>query len=144
MDVAYYQEKLDSSPRTRRYFQLCRPPHHALRLFSAHAEVFPGALDPDGVARPLLRARGGISRHIHHMGPPVTSSPRTRRYFQITTTIVARRMLFSAHAEVFRVTAGLAHARTALLRARGGISQTAHDVTAIYASSPRTRRYFLV
>ena len=52
------------------------------------------------------------------------SSPRTRRYFLITTRSTPYCCLFSAHAEVFpyRRTRGLS--LWTLLRARGGISRS--------------------
>ncbi len=61
MDVAYYQEKLDSSPRTRRYFLRHADGGAWRELFSAHAEVFPSPVLIVATHAALLRARGGIS-----------------------------------------------------------------------------------
>ena len=50
-----------SSPRTRRYFRQHRPNGRRVRLFSAHAEVFPKFMQSLTGQHALLRARGGIS-----------------------------------------------------------------------------------
>ena len=72
------------------------------------------------------------------------SSPHTRRYFQARALLTRLRGLFSAHAEVFPAGAGPAGPRGPLLRTRGGISLG--DLAALVqpASSPHTRRYFLL
>ena len=111
-----------SSPRTRRYFlgSLCGASDSA--LFSAHAEVFPTGGAGTTYKYPLLRARGGISYAGNSRKPVATSSPRTRRYFQVQSDGATVDRLFSAHAEVFPYVAR-------------------HD-GARRRSSPRTRRYF--
>ncbi|KXU17036.1 hypothetical protein WM41_2275 [Corynebacterium simulans] len=50
--------------------------------------------------------------------------------------------LFSAHAEVFPIDGVQADLNAALLRARGGISQSTTVDRLSTSSSPRTRRYF--
>ena len=90
-----------SSPRTRRYFRLLRPPQGDRFLFSAHAEVFPRPSVCCRSSGPLLRARGGISKPgvLSYTSP--NSSPRTRRYFRYLGRRQRPLKLFSAHAEVF-------------------------------------------
>ena len=51
----------DSSPHTRRYFQVMKPVEPRRTLFSAHAEVFPIDGHKGFVSITLLRTRGGIS-----------------------------------------------------------------------------------
>ena len=72
--------------------------------------------------KPLLRARGGISTGFGEDADAEVSSPRTRRYFRLEKPTAHEDMLFSAHAEVFLAEALEVSRRTALLRARGGIS----------------------
>ena len=93
--------KVDSSPRTRRYFHRQDRSWLSDRLFSAHAEVFPHAsfFQPAGYA--LLRARGGISNDEILAQHEKRSSPRTRRYFLGFYESFQDVELFSAHAEVF-------------------------------------------
>ena len=132
----------DSSPRTRRYFLSQLADALLEVLFSAHAEVFPS---PVKSARPkftLLRARGGISYQEQGGEFSPVSSPRTRRYFRGTPRHRPRYYLFSAHAEVFPHCLWLGSAKTALLRARGGISSKPPHKHPPCPSSPRTRRYF--
>ncbi len=50
-----------SSPRTRRYFRRLTSDIVRIKLFSAHAEVFPFTTRPTDYYATLLRARGGIS-----------------------------------------------------------------------------------
>ena len=58
-------------------------------LFSAHAEVFPGAGDRMDLRRALLRARGGISGAATRPTRKCFSSPRTRRYFRAPAVYLA-------------------------------------------------------
>ena len=51
----------DSSPHTRRYFHITLPQVQRSALFSAHAEVFPPALNLHSSCGTLFRPRGGIS-----------------------------------------------------------------------------------
>ena len=132
----------DSSPRTRRYFQVRRAPKGPRSLFSAHAEVFPMMRFTMRLCRTLLRARGGISAGPHPRHHPDISSPRTRRYFRYRRARGRPRPLFSAHAEVFPARQGRVPARRPLLRARGGISPLCRGPKRWWISSPRTRRYF--
>ena len=90
-----------SSPRTRRYFQHGCKHQQCIRLFSAHAEVFPAAIASVACCWALLRARGGISLSRSSSSYSSFSSPRTRRYFQSRPKPNPCRCLFSAHAEVF-------------------------------------------
>ncbi len=71
-----------SSPRTRRYFHGGTRRRRGIRLFSAHAEVFPALAENCSLVGTLLRARGGISLGKLTVKPPALSSPRTRRYFR--------------------------------------------------------------
>ena len=132
-----------SSPRTRRYFIHIRIICRLLRLFSAHAEVFPRMLACDSSCLTLLRARGGISNSREASAHYQVSSPRTRRYFPEQKGGRASERLFSAHAEVFPPPLSMAIIGISLLRARGGISRTGTPANIYPGSSPRTRRYFL-
>ena len=131
-----------SSPRTRRYFPSTARYFLQLRLFSAHAEVFPQPKTIYAAREALLRARGGISDGLDGAKAAMDSSPRTRRYFQIPCLAVVVVDLFSAHAEVFPSYETHAATTVSLLRARGGISDKAAPFTLSAYSSPRTRRYF--
>ena len=111
-------------------------------LFSAHAEVFPGAPAKAAAGPALLRARGGISWGTSRTGRTGRSSPRTRRYFQGSSPWWLPSWLFSAHAEVFPTPVAPCDHPDSLLRARGGISPRVSASTAPAPSSPRTRRYF--
>ena len=135
------RSSLDSSPRTRRYFQRLSAGVLLFGLFSAHAEVFPYSPEVVGQAQALLRARGGISSTHENNLTPKVSSPRTRRYFHDEGHHCESGRLFSAHAEVFPIMAGTFGPSRSLLRARGGISM---NVWAAWYddSSPRTQRYF--
>ena len=70
------------------------------------------------------------------------SSPRTRRYFLPSLRMQMKQTLFSAHAEVFPTRRASSTWRSALLRARGGISNVSWLQMERNVSSPRTRRYF--
>ena len=131
-----------SSPRTRRYFPMFSQGLVNIRLFSAHAEVFPVVGVVAELLQALLRARGGISRVTSKVPSITFSSPRTRRYFQNCSLLFFLFQLFSAHAEVFPLRKARCVWRNSLLRARGGISETRTFITPTSASSPRTRRYF--
>ena len=131
-----------SSPRMRRYFQPPSGSATALRLFSAHAEVFPtpGLLQVG--TGTLLRACGGISINISPDESPAHSSPRMRRYFHRPRAAPIAHHLFSAHAEVFPPERTRAGGIPTLLRACGGISIPCSLVGHKDSSSPRMRRYF--
>ena len=131
-----------SSPHTLRYFLVCVLFPKCQVLFSAHAEVFPTPLPSDSPRRTLLRTRGGISNIAETVRVAECSSPHTRRYFQLLSNMLAMRMLFSAHAEVFPVLAAVQRAALSLLRTRGGISDTDLGQSVTLPSSPHTRRYF--
>ena len=136
--------RICSSPRTRRYFLLNRSARFANVLFSAHAEVFPIAVDGSDLSFALLRARGGISGEGAHPSRQRLSSPRTRRYFLADLVDGQQGQLFSAHAEVFPHRAKNPAFQASLLRARGGISTLERLSDNAIPSSPRTRRYFPV
>ena len=131
-----------SSPRTRRYFHGPHGRRAHLRLFSAHAEVFPSTSPVGSAPAALLRARGGIS--VYDAGTPgeCASSPRTRRYFRCQVASQFCECLFSAHAEVFPIGTVVMDSEGPLLRARGGISLCGRVLELCRISSPRTRRYF--
>ena len=74
-----------------------------MRLFSAHAEVFPLILRLPVPSSALLRARGGISIVRTGRAMIELSSPRTRRYFLDPFDVYFTYKLFSAHAEVFPI-----------------------------------------
>ncbi|HAT1548817.1 TPA: hypothetical protein I8X58_001906 [Corynebacterium striatum] len=136
------KHKINSSPRTRRYFLRQRLRAAGQRLFSAHAEVFPLTSGVYYYRLALLRARGGISiDHLKHYSND-DSSPRTRRYFHLPPVFTTTGLLFSAHAEVFPIPTAFTAAAPALLRARGGISLEKLPGLIPLDSSPRTRRYF--
>ena len=134
----------NSSPHTRRYFQPSFTPTLVGRLFSAHAEVFPGQLIIDIVDKSLLRTRGGISNQPVITRTAQHSSPHTRRYFQRISHKPADNNLFSAHAEVFPKKSGIGSPAISLLRTRGGISGVTYQRRLVPLSSPHTRRYFLL
>ncbi|BAQ21103.1 hypothetical protein cgR_6041 [Corynebacterium glutamicum R] len=118
----FLRDPTGSSPHTRRYFH--SPPGVLLhlRLFSAHAEVFPAYAIPCFLPDALLRTRGGISPSGGQAKFLETSSPHTRRYFLTPILRVSRPKLFSAHAEVFHKGSCMLGTGPSLLRTRGGIS----------------------
>ena len=113
-----------------------------VRLFSAHAEVFPARGISSSVTVSLLRTRGGISIGWKPTDGTITSSPHTRRYFRVAFRRDPLEWLFSAHAEVFPSIAWLVNATPPLLRTRGGISIVDKSGWWEQTSSPHTRRYF--
>ena len=94
------RDGLRSSPHKRRHFPRITREKLTLRLFSAHAEVFPRWGFVLGVRFALLRTRGGISPSKAQTEAERASSPHTRRYFQPAPLQHDGRGLFSAHAEV--------------------------------------------
>ena len=72
-----------SSPHTRRYFQPWVVYRTNGKLFSAYAEVFPCARKGACPSKTLLRIRGGISNLHCSSLLEISSSPHTRRYFQL-------------------------------------------------------------
>ena len=137
-----YQQKLCSSPHTRRYFHCESHGSYPARLFSAYAEVFPPVEIADTRETTLLRIRGGISVSCCITRTGTSSSPHTRRYFQAKKPMSSRKGLFSAYAEVFPTGTQETRARAALLRIRGGISRPPASSSSTWSSSPHTRRYF--
>ena len=131
-----------SSPHTRRYFRYGRGLCLTSRLFSAYAEVFPKETHDEPQPPPLLRIRGGISKHNQLVAPGVSSSPHTRRYFLDWRKVGGAKVLFSAYAEVFPDTNRDEYLEAPLLRIRGGISEVLHEFPHRVDSSPHTRRYF--
>ena len=133
-----------SSPHTRRYFHLPKSPANMKALFSAHAEVFPAESPLSMTVETLLRTRGGISDVLMWGSNGEHSSPHTRRYFPPASIPGAQVGLFSAHAEVFPRFMSIPVPNGSLLRTRGGISLGSALIAMVSASSPHTRRYFLV
>ena len=132
----------DSSPRTRGYFQERTPSRSTLRLFPAHAGVFPVPRQVQARLPALPRARGGISVDLCAVVCLALSSPRTRGYFHNPGRHGSHRQLFPAHAGVFQHFRPLNKAQGSLPRARGGISTPCTSRVTISSSSPRTRGYF--
>ena len=136
------QQKLCSSPHTRRYFHCESHGSYPARLFSAYAEVFPPVEIADTRETTLLRIRGGISVSCCITRTGTSSSPHTRRYFRQLLHHPHRHLLFSAYAEVFPGQETHVLKKGALLRIRGGISYRNSRNKSQSSSSPHTRRYF--
>ena len=133
-----------SSPHTRRYFQPWVVYRTNGKLFSAYAEVFPCARKGACPSKTLLRIRGGISNLHCSSLLEISSSPHTRRYFQVLRVLHGHLRLFSAYAEVFPSPVYHAAISTTLLRTRGGISSPAPAPFLFSSSSPHARRYFRI
>src|SRR5699024_3012403 len=138
----YEMAETASSPHTRRYFLHGCFPRFSYGLFSAHAEVFPSPHVRSRSGVPLLRTRGGISGHKETTLARPISSPHTRRYFRAGSPLRVEAELFSAHAEVFPRPGTSWAIERALLRTRGGISESARVELDMWNASPHTRRYF--
>ncbi len=130
---------LVSSPRTRGCSQCEEVPHRSVRLFPAHAGVFPGHPRPQLGQGPLPRARGGVPYALMESIRPGRSSPRTRGCSPGTAVLRGGQALFPAHAGVFPGRRRGDRAAAALPRARGGVPASDHKSGGSMASSPRTR-----
>ena len=86
---------------TQRCFRSYADYLEAEKLFSAYAEVFPGARPPDPERTPFLCLRRGVSEFGAPLMRRQTFSLPTQRCFLLRNPWVVVHELFSAYAEVF-------------------------------------------
>ena len=128
-----------SSPRTRGCSQRVSRRAGILRVFPAHAGVFPLPQSSALLQSSLPRARGGVPVSP---SPPLAlplSSPRTRGCSRSQRHLYPVAVVFPAHAGVFPWSPATCPQHHCLPRARGGVPVDEAGVTHSALSSPRTR-----
>ena len=128
-----------SSPHTR---GCSRPGQHrpgAVRVFPAHAGVFPTTSSARCSARRLPRTRGGVPNPTAQVRQVGKSSPHTRGCSQRRTLDQAGSQVFPAHAGVFLDGVQAMKGAARLPRARGGVPFVGPVARAFNVSSLHTR-----
>ena len=107
---------------TQRCFLKPSGVHLRTMLFSAYAEVFPGARPPDPERTPFLCLRRGVSEFGAPLMRRQTFSLPTQRCFSVSPRVSVIDWLFSAYAEVFPPPKSLGRSPRTFLCLRRGVS----------------------
>ena len=113
-----------------------------IKVFSAHAEMFPKAIYHLTEKDRILRACGDVS--FPTLGSLHISwySPRMRRCFPTKILKSEKGKVFSAHAEMFLIRKLIKRNSRSILRACGDVSQARQMAQLGIKYSPRMRRCF--
>ena len=142
--MQYYLRLAVFSLPTQRCFRYTEAYCRRLLLFSAYAEVFPAPSWPPGPESSFLCLRRGVSGSDQYAAVASSFSLPTQRCFRPMKTPSARRLLFSAYAEVFLGQSMRGKTPDPFLCLRRGVSGYLSAITLHLTFSLPTQRCFLM